>query len=294
MRPLGNQQNNSTPRTWFGPLAYAGTVGMMFVVLVGCYNPSKNLRPANEGMIAPAGETTRSGGEAEAVDPAILREIITETGSTIQVGDEISVNVYQDEKLAGTYRIDNDGGFQWHYVGRVKTTGLTTNDLRRKLSDVAAKYLIEPSVIVNYVAQQPRSIRVLGETRTQGHFALKRKMRLIDAIAAAGGITANANQQEIILIRSVSPTEIRAGIFNYREAMLNPLNGAWASNVELLAGDTIFVPKSGKAQWESAINFINRLADTAVGIERSVVLYPDVESVISTGDTAGRNTIVVR
>jgi len=291
---IGNERLESSSKIF-------AAIGVIFLgallstmMLGGCHNPNKNLKGAKEGMqAAPVAEANTEVND-DAIDPAVLREIVTETGSTIQAGDEIDVAVLQDEKLNGSYRIDNDGGFQWHYIGRVKTDSLTTNDLRRKLTDVVSEFLNNPSVTVNYKSQQPRTIRVLGEAKSQGHIQLKQNMRLIDGIAEAGGLTADANQREIILIRSVSPTEIRAGLFNYRQATLNPLGGAWADNVELQPGDTIFVPKSGQAQWAAAISFIDRLANAAVGIQRSIVLYPDIESVISTGDTAGRNTIVVR
>ena len=188
MLQTGNRQNNSGPRILVGRLVLAGGVGLTILALSGCYSPNRDLVGANAGMSAPPAVAEGEGEGDDAVDTATLREILTETGSTIQRGDEISISVYQDERLDGTYRIDNDGGFQWHYVGQVKTTGLTTNDLRRKLTDVAGIYLTEPSVIVNYISQRPRSIRVLGQARAQGHFALTRNMRLVDAIAAAGGI----------------------------------------------------------------------------------------------------------
>ncbi len=261
--------------------------------LNACHNPDKGLNGAQKGMQTVATNPPVTDSD-DNVDPALIREIVTETGSTIEPGDEIDISVLQDEKLNGLYKIDNDGGFQWHYIGRVKTDSLTTNDLRRKLTEVVSKFINEPSVTINYKTQQPRTIRVIGETKQQGHFPLTHNMRLIDGITEAGGLTDNANQKEIILIRSVSDKEIRAGLFNYREATLNPLGGEWVNNVTLQTGDTIFVPKSGKAQWEAAIAFIDRLANAGVGIERGIVLYPDIESVISSGDNAGRNTIVVR
>ncbi len=255
---------------------------------IGCNHPNTSLKPVSTGVL---GASTSEEGD---IDPAILAEIKREPGSTIQPGDELAISVYQDPRLDGTYRIDNDGGFQFHYAGRVKTDSLTTNDVRKNLIEVTKDFLKDPSVTVNYLSQQPRHFRILGEVKNQGRSPLSRNMRLIDGIAAAGGLNEEANRQEIILIRSVSPTEIRAGIFNYREATLNPLGGAWADNIILEPGDTIFVPRSGKAQWESALRFVNLLADTAVGLERTIVLYPDVESIISTGEAGGRNTIVVR
>jgi len=288
---IENQLSSHTHRNGTTTLALLSLITL--TILTGCHNPDKGLKGADEGMKATQTETSNSD-DTDNVDPALIREIVTDTGSTMMPGDEIDVAVLQDERLDGTYKIDNDGGFQWHYVGRVKTDSLTTNDLRRKLTDVVSKFINDPSITINYKTQQPRTIRVLGETKQQGHFPLTNNMRLIDGITEAGGLTTDANQQEIILIRSVSAKEIRAGLFNYREATLNPLGGEWVNNIPLQTGDTIFVPKSGKAQWEAAINFINKLADTGVGIERGIVLYPDVESVISSGDNSGRNTIVVR
>jgi len=264
----------------FASTCVVSVMALVTAMLVGgCHNPNGDLQPITVGL---------------STDPNVMSTIANAGPTTIQPGDEIVVSVLQDERLSGTYRIDNDGGFQWHYVGRVKTDSLTTNDLRRKLADVASTYINEPSVTVNYVSQQPPTIRVLGQANTQGLIALKRGWRLMDAIAAVGGPTRDANWNEVVLVRSVSPTEIRAGIFNYREAMLNPLGDEWRNNIMLEKGDTIFFATSGRAQWESAIQFVNRLGDAIVGVERSIVLYPDVESVISTGETEGQNTIVVR
>jgi len=263
---------------------------LLAVALPGCYFPDRNLQSAREGVL---GETEPLP-EDDGVDEATRAEIARESGSTIRPGDQIRIDVLQDDELNGTYRIDNDGGFQWHYVGRVKTESLTTSDLRKKLIDVADEYINDPSITVNYTSQQPRSVRVLGYVRDPGPVPLDSEMRIVDALAAAGDLHEEANQQEIVLIRAASPDRIRAGLFNYRDAMLNPLGDAWASNVPLEPGDTVYVPRSGRAQWEAAILFVNRLADTLVGIERSIILYEDAESVLSTGETAGRNTIVVR
>ena len=189
---IGNERLESSSKIF-------AAIGVIFLgallstmMLGGCHNPNKNLKGAKEGMqAAPVAEANTEVND-DAIDPAVLREIVTETGSTIQAGDEIDVAVLQDEKLNGSYRIDNDGGFQWHYIGRVKTDSLTTNDLRRKLTDVVSEFLNNPSVTVNYKSQQPRTIRVLGEAKSQGHIQLKQNMRLIDGIAEAGGLTADA------------------------------------------------------------------------------------------------------
>ena len=264
-------------------IAMVCCVAALSFMISGCNHPADTLTPISEGVAKGTSD----------VDGGVLSDIVNAGPTTIQPGDEIAISVLQDERLNGTYRIDNDGGFQWYYVGRVKTDSLTPSDLRRKLTDAVSKFLNEPAVTVNWVSQEPPTIRILGESETQGLLSLKRGWRLMDAIAAAGGPTDDANVKEIMLIRSVSPSEIRAGLFNYREATLNPLGGEWKNNITLEAGDTIFIPKSGRAQWLAAIEFVDRLADAVVGTERAIVLYPDVESVITTGETEGRNTIVV-
>ncbi len=257
--------------------------------MVGCNNPNKDLASAE--MMSANPNTTNADGQAGELPlpPPIVMPYVLEDG------DEVIINVLQDERLNGTYRLDSDGGFQWHYAGRVRARGLTTNDIRRKLAGVLEEYIVDPSVTVNLTAQRGRYVNVLGFVKSAGRIAVRRDMRIVDALTEAGGLVEDGRMDCVILVRRMPDNEIRAGIFNYKEATLNPIeSGAWASNVILQPGDTIIVPKSKLAQWNTAVDTVRRFLDTAVNAERGIVLYPDAREVLKTGDSGGKNTIVVK
>jgi polysaccharide export outer membrane protein len=209
-------------------------------------------------------------------------------------GDEISIKIVQDPDLNGNYRLDTDGSIQFPYIGPMRLDGLTTMDVRRKVKAGLMEVYTDPFVTVNIVSQEQQYVRVVGEVGRPGLIPWNRRMTIVDAIADAGDLTASGARTSIVLIRRTAEDEIAAGMFNYREAMHNPTSELWASNIPLERGDTIFVPRSDKAQWESAFKFIQTMFGTATDIQRAIILYPDTKSVLETGDRSGRTTVIVR
>ena len=69
---------------------------------------------------------------------------------------------------------------------------------------------------------------------------------------------------------------------------------AWKSNLTVQRGDTIYIPRNDKAQWESIMQFISTTINPLIDVERGIILYPDVESVISTGEKDRGSTVIVR
>lgn len=254
----------------------------------GCKTPNKNLGQASD--------LARSGvddGAGEA-DSAVLQVIPETLPYTLAPGDSLAIRVLEDEMLLSDVKIDMDGGFDFMYTGRVQAEGLTTTDVRRKLTRALSELYVDPHVTVNLTSQQQQFVRVLGSAMRPGRIPLRRDMRVMDAIAEAGGPHADAALKRVIVIRRVAEDDIRAGFFNYKDAMYDPLSGALASDILLKRGDTIFLPKSHQAQWESAFRFISRMFDAVVDVERSITLYPDVRDIFATGERAGATTIVVR
>lgn len=276
-------------RSGRGPLAGWGVIAAALsavFVMTGCKVVEDTVKPAEQMMAPPDGATTAPDGGPIVQDPLPY---------TLVPGDEIAVNVLGQPELSFTTRLDADGAIQYPYLNYIKLEGLTTNDVRRKIVAGLKEFYVDPIVTVNMVSQEQQFVRVVGEVTRQGRFAISRDMRITDAIAEAGGLTLDAAQDRVVLIRRVSENDIRAGFFDYRSATLDPINsGAYASDIPLRRGDTIFVPRNARAQWESAFQFISSIVNPVVDVERAIVLYPDARDVLETGDVSGRNTIVVR
>lgn len=256
------------------------TLALAVSGLTGCRHPEKTMEGAGTLVQAPA--------EAPTAIPAMPLPY------TLNPGDELSLKVRQDPTLDSVVKLDSDGRFQFAYVGSVKAEGLTTNDLRKKIGQGLREYIVDPDVVVNLVSQEQQFVSVLGEAQKPGRVELKPGMRITDVLAEAGGLTEDAAVKEIVLLRRTSEEQVSAGYFNYLEATLRPSTGAWADNIVVQRGDTIVVPRSGRAQWLSVVEFIGANVNLGIDLERAIVLYPDVESVISTGDQVGNSTIIVR
>lgn len=258
--------------------------GACLVFAAGCNMPSRDVKQINPTSYGAPPVESGDGGPVVA-DPAPY---------SLVPGDRIAIKVVQDPMLDGEYTIDSDGGIQYPYIGPMRLEGLTTVDARRKIGSGLKEYYTDPFVTVNLISQMQQYVRVMGQVPKQGRIPFERGMTILDGIAEAGGLTRDASQKRIVLIRRVSEDQVAAGFFNYRDAVLSPNAQTWASNIPLRSGDIIFVPTNERAQWESAFNFISVMFGAAVDVERSIVLYPDVREIIKTGNAAGRNTIVVR
>lgn len=261
----------------------AAVAGACLLLAGGCYMP--DVKPIDaETYGKPVPKESGDGGPV-VTDPLPY---------ALVPGDRISIRVIEEPTLDGEFTLDSDGGIQFPRVGPVRLEGLTTGDARRRIATALKEVYVNPSVTVNLVSQMQQYVRVLGQVPKQGRVPFERGMTILDGIAEAGGLTRDASQKRILLIRRVAEDQVAAGFFDWRAAQMTPTAETLASNIPLRSGDIIFVPTNERAQWESAFNFISVMFGAAVDVERSIVLYPDVREIIKTGNAAGRNTIVVR
>lgn len=248
----------------------------------GCNKPSEDLSALASTVMGPGMEPS----------PVVPERI----PYSLVPGDELNIRLIGGEEDLRdlTFRVNADGGFQYPYLGPVRAEGLTTDDLRKKITQQLEPYFVDPNIVVNLTSREQLFVNVLGEVRSPGAVQLDPRMRITDAIARAGDITQDGSQQRVILIRRTADDQVLAGFFNYKEAMLNPLAGAYASNIPLERGDIVFVPRNDRAQWESAFQFIGAMFDPIIDAERAIVLYPDVREILKTGDKEGGTTVIVR
>lgn len=257
-------------------------VGAWLVFSTGCYTPT--VPTIGPETFAPAPSESGDGGPV-VTDPMPY---------ALVPGDRIAIRVVQDPTLDGEYTIDSDGGIQYPYIGSMRLEGLTTADARRKVGTGLKEFYTDPFVTINLISQMQQYVRVIGEVPKQGRIRYERGMTIMDGVLEAGGLTRDASQKRIVLIRRVAEDRVAAGFFDWRAAQMTPSAETLASNIPLRSGDIIFVPTNERAQWESAFRFISTMFGAAVDVERAIVLYPDARDVLETGDSSGRNTIIVR
>jgi polysaccharide biosynthesis/export protein len=141
-------------------------------------------------------------------------------------GDTLEIKVLGADELTGRYSVQDDGTIKMLMIGDVPAANLTPTQLENEIDKklVAGQYVKRPQVSV--VLSQYRPFFIMGEVPGQGAYPYVPGMKVLTAAAAAGGYTARANQDYVIITRNGE---------DYRADPMTPIQ----------PGDIIRVPASG-------------------------------------------------
>ncbi|WP_062226400.1 polysaccharide biosynthesis/export family protein [Aureimonas frigidaquae] len=133
--------------------------------------------------------------------PAFHPQLVGE--HTIDSGDHLRIVVYGEDDLSSQYAVDQAGYLTMPLIGDVPARGRTTGELR---SVIEARFrdgfLLHPSVAVEVAQYRP--LFVMGAVGAAGRHDYIPGMTVQNAIAAAGGFSASADQESVDLTRSVN------------------------------------------------------------------------------------------
>lgn len=149
-------------------------------------------------------------------DKEVLLEKINNYEPTIQYGDMLSINVSSIEpelavpfNLIETrgnqlirqipYIVNVDGEINFPVIGKIEVVQLTTKEVTSKIIELLAKYLNNPTVVVQLTNFK---ISVIGEVRSPGSYTiLNERINILEALALAGDLTIYGKRRTISLIR---------------------------------------------------------------------------------------------
>lgn len=183
-----------------------------------------------------------------------------EAGRDYRIGPEdvLRVTVYGHPDLTQTVAVQADGAFVFPLVGRVEASDLAPPELERKLQDLLSQgFVRDPEVAVTIQQYRSKVVFVVGEVARPGVYPLVGTRRLVEVLAKAGPMTANAGNEAVVVrarnpeARPVLPSEVEgAGPAGGAEVIRVDLNaiqgGDLGKNVALLPRDTVFVPAAPK------------------------------------------------
>lgn len=131
-------------------------------------------------------------------------------------------------------RVDGAGYIQLPFVGRRRVAGMTLAEIREDLtvaySDVAGK----PHVVVELSSARSHQLFLVGEFRKPGVVTMERPMNVLSSLAAAEGLTSEADLRSARVLRKGELLPI--DLYRLLE------EGDFSQNVWLQADDTIYVP----------------------------------------------------
>ena len=164
--------------------------------------------------------------------------------------DTLNVRVFKMTDLTGDYEVDLTGKISMPLIGEVSAIDLTTAELDQRLTaKLGEKYLENPDVSVGIKSSTRSSVTVDGSVTKSGTFPVHGPTSLIQAIAAAGGTSENANPRRVAIFRQIGGQR-QAAAFD-----LTSIRRGEAPDPQVYAGDIIVVDGSStKAAQRQILN----------------------------------------
>jgi len=168
------------------------------------------------------------------------------------IDDLVAVSVYDAPELTRTVRVEADGAIHLPLLTNgVLAAGLYAHDVEASLSDALKneQILVDPVVKVTVAEYHSRPISVMGAVRKPLTFQAVGAVTLLDALARAEGLSADAGTEVIVSRPQPSPDsrgEVSATLLE--RIPLNRLlkDADPAINYALHGGEEIRVPEAGK------------------------------------------------
>ncbi|UCF68156.1 MAG: polysaccharide biosynthesis/export family protein [Acidobacteriota bacterium] len=124
----------------------------------------------------------------------------------IGVEDLLYVTVYEEESIRLDVRVRPDGKISLPMINDIKAEGLTPDQLRQQIARRLSRFIRDPNVAVIVKEINSFKIYVLGEVNSQGVLTFYQPTTLLQALAAAGGLT-EFSKKELTLVRRSGETE---------------------------------------------------------------------------------------
>jgi len=159
------------------------------------------------------------------------------------VGDQVSINVWENPNLSTEATIRPDGTITMPLVGDLKAVGETPSSLKARIkTQVQAFVRLQADTAITVAVKSWKSYRftIQGEVTRTGVFSSDQYVTVADALALAGGLTRFAKRSGILLTRRNPKTGDQRQIPLDYEALASGKRPDM--NIYVLPGDTIWVP----------------------------------------------------
>lgn len=108
--------------------------------------------------------------------------------------DLLDISVFGLPELSQTARVAEDGSINMPLLGRVEVAGLTVQELERKLASILDQQYTKEARVSVFIREYQK-ISILGAVGRPGQYEFVGRTTLLEAIAQAGGLTAQATSE---------------------------------------------------------------------------------------------------
>jgi len=170
--------------------------------------------------------------------PAVVA-MAQDAAYTVKPGDILAVSVWKEPELQDdAVLVRPDGMFSFPLVGQVDARNKSVADLQQLLTERLSKYISEPVVTLSVKEIRGNKVYVIGQVNKPGEFVVNPRVDVMQALSMAGGTTAFAALNNIIILRR-NGAQQTALPFKYPDVAKGR---DLAQNIELQSGDVVVVP----------------------------------------------------
>jgi polysaccharide export outer membrane protein len=121
--------------------------------------------------------------------------------TTIGAGDLLAVRVWNAEQMTTTQRVTADGRVSLFFLDSLAVAGRTPAEVSREIAARLDGVLVAPHVTVVVEESAAAMFAVVGEVARPGRYVAQRPLRVLEALAMAGGLSEYARRDQIIVQR---------------------------------------------------------------------------------------------
>jgi polysaccharide export outer membrane protein len=151
--------------------------------------------------------------------------------------DLLEITVFGLPELSQTVRVSEDGSITLSILGRIKVSGFTAQELERELALILDKQYTKEARVTVFIREYQK-VSVIGAVGRPGQYELVGPTSLLQVIAQAGGLTAQAMNELFVYRLGKDGKQTRIAIM-VEELMIN---GNQDLNIELQPKDVVSVP----------------------------------------------------
>jgi polysaccharide export outer membrane protein len=240
------------------------------------------------------GEIDTTGKSIEELRDKITIGLSNYREQTLLPGDEISITVFRNEEYNRKFIIPSDGFIFFPYVGDINVESKNLREIRKTITERLSSYVVDPQVIIDILSlNNPgriadpqvsvevagfggQKVFVLGEVNRPGVFFADGYMDVVEAITMAGGVTLDANQKSVLLIRGGKDKTKPELLLLDLERVLE--SGDMIHNPVLQRGDIIFLSRTFIANVDRFFEHLQKIVSPLLDIETGYWIGQNIEA----------------
>lgn len=172
----------------------------------------------------------------------------------LQPSDVIEVQYRYTPEMNQALTVRPDGYVGLSMLGEVKISGLTVDEAKAAILELAKTRLRDPQVTVLLKDFVRPFFVVNGEVGKPGQIELRGHVTAIQAIALAGGFRNTAQMSQVVLFRRISEEMGETKVLNLKKEMKGQ---GLIEDIEILPGDILLVRQNLSSKIEQFVHWAN-------------------------------------